>query len=238
MFGQSCCEERIAKLLNSRCKCTAGTCFQQFSSSESEMQRFLDMFESRSKLEQDTILHLAWSDASLQQARRREFFFLNKFMRRSCFEAIMGVSSHRIDRIGSLDQRFGSHDRPSKLSASIDAFCLVLYNSVAEPLPNKLLVVILVSFLLLFTHSIPHIGFTPGNCLSLLLVRLVRVGPARRRARVKGADGDSSDDCALQSEFEQNDEELAAYLQTNTSFLLAMTTTGALTALKTQISKF
>lgn len=60
-------------------------------------------------------------------------------MKRICFEALLGVSSHRIDKIGVIDQRFGQKDsKPSKLGASIDSFCLILYNSVAEPLPSQL----------------------------------------------------------------------------------------------------
>lgn len=66
-------------------------------------------------------------------------FFLGKYMKRICFEALLGVSAHRIDKIGVIDQRFGQKDsKPSKLGASIDSFCLILYNSVAEPLPSQL----------------------------------------------------------------------------------------------------
>lgn len=128
----------MRRLLTSRCKCSEGKCYQQFA--EEHVFRFLKLFESASKLEQDTILHLAWSDAGRSKnAHRREFFFLDQFMRRACFEQLVGVSSHRIDRIGAADLRFGRHERPSPLTASIDAFCLLLYNSVAEPLPNRCL---------------------------------------------------------------------------------------------------
>ena len=52
----------------------------------------------------------------------------------------------------------------------------------------------------------------------------MRVGPAKARPkRVKQIlyDGsESEDDHVIPSEFETNDEELAVYLQTNTSFLL------------------
>jgi len=40
----------------------------------------------------------------------------------------------------------------------------------------------------------------------------------------------SSDDHIIPSEFEQNDEDLAEYLKSNTSFLLNMHATGAFTA--------
>lgn len=140
-------KERLAKLLRGKCKCSEGTCFQQFNFEETKT--FLDAFEGRSKVDQDTILFMAWSDAAngsepcLKRSRgtsRREFHFLGKYMRRVCFECLIGVSSHRVDRIGAIDLRFGSREssRPTKLTASIDSFCLVLYNSVAEPLPNKL----------------------------------------------------------------------------------------------------
>ena len=136
-------KERLTKLLRGVCKCSEGNCFQQFNLDETK--NFLDAVEARSKVEQDTILFLAWSDASqgygfrTSRSTRREFFFLGKYMKRVCFEALLGVSSHRIDKIGAIDQRFGQKDsKPSKLGASIDSFCLILYNSVAEPLPNKL----------------------------------------------------------------------------------------------------
>ena len=134
-------QERIKKLLASGCKCSEGKCFQQFMFEETK--KFLDIFEARSKVEQDTILFLAWSDSNqtgpkLRGGGRREFHFLGKYMRRVCFEALLGVSSHRIDKIGAVDLRFGKKDsRPSPLAASIDAFCLILYNSIAEPLPQK-----------------------------------------------------------------------------------------------------
>ena len=61
-------------------------------------------------------------------------------MRRACFESLLGLSSHRVDRIGALDLRFGKRvGAPSALMAGVDAFCIILYNSIAEPLPNKLL---------------------------------------------------------------------------------------------------
>lgn len=62
----------------------------------------------------------------------------------------------------------------------------------------------------------------------------MRVGPAKARPkRVKQIlyDGsESEDDHVIPSEFETNDEELAVYLQTNTSFLLNMNATGGFTA--------
>ena len=96
----------------------------------------MDQFEKHSKREQDCILFLA---ADLGSGGRREFHFLGRYMKRACWEAFLGLSSHRVDRLGALDMRFGSHPRPSKLGASIDAFLMVMCNSIAEPLPNKLL---------------------------------------------------------------------------------------------------
>ena len=93
----------------------------------------MDQFDKHSKLEQDNLLFLA----SEMGTGRREFYFLGHYMKRACWEALLGVSSHRVDRIGALDMRYGNRPRASKLTSSIDAFCMVLYNSVAEPLPNK-----------------------------------------------------------------------------------------------------
>lgn len=108
------------------------------------MKQFLDLFESRTKLEQDTIMFLAWNDASeskigKNQACRREFYFLDKYVRRVCLQALLGVSSHRLDKLGAIDMRFGAraNSKASVRTASVDSFCLVLYNSIAEPLPNR-----------------------------------------------------------------------------------------------------
>jgi hypothetical protein len=102
------------------------------------------MFEAKEKRDQDAILFLALQDEEKLKSGnfdrgRREFYFLNRYVKRICFEALLGVSSHRVDKIGAIDLRFGR--RPptgsTPLRSSIDAFCMVLYNSVAEPLPNK-----------------------------------------------------------------------------------------------------
>jgi len=103
----------------------------------------MDTFQSREKREQDAILFLAAEDGNTL-SKRRDYFFLNKPIRRACFECILGVSSHRVDRLGHIDRRFRDSKDPSKpspLSASVDSFCMVLYNSLAEPLPTKFLVV-------------------------------------------------------------------------------------------------
>ncbi len=110
-----------------------------------EVQHFMDQFEKRNKREQDAILFLALGEQTMMDTGkpstgtkgRREFHFLGKYLKRVCFESLLGVSSHRIDRVGALDMRYGSHPRASPLAASIDTFSMVLYNSVAEPLPNK-----------------------------------------------------------------------------------------------------
>lgn len=73
-------KDRLTKLLRGACKCSEGNCFQQFGLDETK--NFLDAFEARSKLEQDTILFLAWSDAGqghgpqlrTSKSTRREFF--------------------------------------------------------------------------------------------------------------------------------------------------------------------
>ena len=127
-------QERLMNLLNNKCKCSQGTCFEQFTLDEVKL--FLDNFERQAKQDQDAILFMGLGDGSA--SGRREFFFLGKYLKRVCFESLLGISSHRVDRMGALDLRFGSHPRASPLAASIDTFCMVLYNSVAEPLPNKL----------------------------------------------------------------------------------------------------
>lgn len=63
------------------------------------------------------------------------------------------------------------------------------------------------------------------------------MGPARARSRKKGgkkpvnpdASSDSASEFILPSEFEENDDDLAHYLQSNTSFLMNMNATGAFT---------
>ena len=91
------------------------------------------------KRDQDAVLFLAVGCRVQQPASRREFVFLNTPLKRVCFEALLGISSHRTDRIGAIDLRYGKHDRPPPLMASIDSLAMVLYNSVAEPLPDRFL---------------------------------------------------------------------------------------------------
>ena len=104
-----------------------------------EVKRFLDSFEDMKKQDQDAVLFLAMGSQLPKAGGRREFSFLDRNLKRACFEALLGISSHRTDRIGALDLRYGKHDRPSKLNASIDSFAMVLYNSVAESLPDRFL---------------------------------------------------------------------------------------------------
>ena len=129
----------MRRLLHNPCKCADRTCYKNLSFQP--VMDFLNTFEARSKLEQDSILVLAQDTAEAKpfQKKRTDYFFLGNHLRRVCFQSLLGVSSHRIDRIGSIDARYGQQARrPSELTASIDAFCTVLYNSVAEPLPDRL----------------------------------------------------------------------------------------------------
>ena len=130
-------QERLTALLNGKCKCAGGSCYKDFKFDE--VKGFLDTFQLISKRDQDSVLFLAVGSRVQQPASRREFVFLNKPLKRVCFEASLGISSHRTDRIGAIDMRYGKHDRPSPLMASIDSFAMVLYNSVAEPLPDRFL---------------------------------------------------------------------------------------------------
>ena len=136
----------MRKLLRNKCKCSQGSCFEQYELDE--VKHFLDMFEAKEKRDQDAILFLALQDeekCKIMNSKtfdrgRREFYFLNRYVKRICFEALLGVSSHRVDKIGAIDLRFGRRaptGSTTPLRSSIDAFCMVLYNTVAEPLPNK-----------------------------------------------------------------------------------------------------
>ena len=128
-------EVRLATLFAHKCKCREGGCFKQYS--VKEVQSFLDMFQARSKREQDAILFMSLQDGS---RRRKEYFFLNQPIKRACYEALLGVSSHRLDKAGAFDRRYKDAKdpaKPSEITASVDSFCMVSYNSIAEPLPDK-----------------------------------------------------------------------------------------------------
>lgn len=127
-------KDRISGVLSKPCKCREGTCFESFKLHE--VKSFLDHFQKLEKREQDAVLFLACQDAST--GNRREYHFLGRHVKRACFEQVLGISSHRTDRVGHIDMRYGPRaTKPSELTASIDTFCMVLYNSIAEPLPNK-----------------------------------------------------------------------------------------------------
>ena len=131
-------KDRIAGLLRKPCECASGDCYKPLH--KPDVISFLSSFEKLSKREQDSVLFLACgsSEMCLGQPKQREYFLMGHPMKRGCMEQILGISSHRTDRIGSLDQRFGKHPtKPSELTASIDAFCCILYNSIAEPLPDR-----------------------------------------------------------------------------------------------------
>lgn len=194
----------------------------------------MDAFEARSKLEQDTLIHLAAGGESAQTVAeagaRRQYSFLGNGLKRQCLESLLGVSSHRIERIGQIDMRFGTRPlAPSKLQASIDAFCIVLYNSVAEPLPTQLPC---------FNQQGQCSGILPSAAQphpsAPALPRFVRQGPARRVP--KTAETDDHWEGGVEhatSDVESQDEELALFLTANTSFLAAMSSTGAFTATST-----
>ena len=131
-------QARVSSLVSGRCHCADGGCWSQYKCGE--VVEFLNQFEARSKREQDAILFLA-VDGELGKGSRKEFSFLERPMRRTCFQTLLGIGSHRIDKLGSLDLRFGKRpSKPSQLTASVDSFCIILYNSIAEPLPTKPLV--------------------------------------------------------------------------------------------------
>ena len=73
-------------------------------------------------------------------------------------------------------------------------------------------------------------------------MRLVRNGPARRKRGSKPpealSDSDSQHGACMLSEFEDQDGDLAEYLQANTSFLMAMQSTKAFTVSRMCINSF
>ena len=160
------------------------------------------------------------------------------YMKRVCLESFLGLSSDCDDRIGALDMRYGPRPRASKLTASVDAFCMVLYNSVAEPLPDKSLTLQL------------EFGQIVFQCVSLAAkhfeLRFVRLDPAKAKplkgkkakGQVQQLGDDSSGDFVLPSDFGENDEELVNYLQASSSFLMSMHATGAFTVLSLCLELF
>lgn len=124
---------RVREILANACKCRSGDCYKALG--PAEVLEFLNQFQERTKLEQDAILYLACSDPL--KRGRHEYHFLGRPMRRQCWETLLGISSHRTDRIGALDERYGNKPMKPYLTSSIDSFCMVLYNSIAEPLPNR-----------------------------------------------------------------------------------------------------
>lgn len=220
------CQVRIHTLLNGPCKCRDGTCFANIN--KTEAVEFLDQFEKRTKLEQDAILFLACSDPL--KRGRNEYAFLGKQMRRACWEQLMGISSHRVDKIGAVDQRYGSRGgwKQSPLTSSIDSFCMVLYNSIAEPLPTKFLECCLLRVL---GFHVPR--FCQFKAVQFCKPRLVRLGPAKRHTAIVPNQKSDTDHwnggVDIKSDFEENDEDLADFLKANTAFILQMSSTNAFT---------
>lgn len=131
-------KERLSRLLASKCKCSTGECYMQYS--RDQLQKFLDAFEERDKREQDAILYMAVQDALSATHTRRDYLLLDKPVSRACFETLIGIGSHRLDKAGAIDRRYKDTKDPSKpspLAASVDCFCMIVYNSIAEPLPHK-----------------------------------------------------------------------------------------------------
>ena len=143
----------------------------------------------------------------------------------------MGVASRRLDRIGQLDERYGS-TRPSKYAASIDSFLLILYNSLAEPLPTKPL-----------RHAMVSVcrQEQPFPCGTVLVSTLRFVRPHKRfKQPQKTEDSEQSGwDSGLEIRSDSGeDEEMATFLTSNSNFIFAMQATGGFTeACRTQISE-
>ena len=85
-------------------------------------------------------------------------------------------------------------------------------------------------------------------CCRQFELRFVRLGPAKARplkgkkttskGQLQQLGEDSADDFVLPSDFEENDEDLANYLQANSSFLMNMHATGAFTVLSLCLELF
>ena len=177
------------------------------------------------------ILYMACDTGATGLTGRREYTFLQKPLSRRCFEHIIGISSHRVDKIGCFDQRYASNKKPSKpslLTASIDSFLLVLYGSVAEPLPNKFLDAFSVNFILVFGHVTPtkKLDKTP-----LPSPRFIRQGAAKGKTKPGPAEDSDTDQwnggVEYSSELEQDDDDLVHFLQSNSCFLFNVTQTNA-----------
>lgn len=234
---QLCFKDRISAVLGKPCKCREGKCYSELS--KADVTQFLDGFEKLGKLEQDSFLVLACADQS--RGMKRDYMFLSKAMKRSCFERILGMSSHRLDKLGQPDLRFGHQPtKPTVLTASIDSFCCVLYNSVAEPLPDrcwwredqKKKTKNTNMFCFLVWNHLVGLMLIAQNRIDCH--RLVRQGQAKRRPD-PAADEDSDNwgpgGIVYFSEFEENDADLAQYLRSDSSFLVAMSLTGAFSAI-------
>ena len=135
-------KDRISGLLRKPCKCVSGDCYKPLH--KPDVSSFLQSLEKLGKREQDAVLFLACGSNIMgadgeAEKRRREYYVLGQPMKRVCTEHLLGVGPGRTDKVGGIDMRYGQRGtRPSQLTASIDAFCCVLYNSIAEPLPDKI----------------------------------------------------------------------------------------------------
>ena len=139
MFFSPHAKGRIDALLRRPCKCSSGACYKQLH--KPDVVHFLQTFQKLGKREQDAVLFLACGTDTFGGSgptKRREYYVLGNHMKRSCMEHLLGISSHRTDRIGTLDLRYGGClARPTELTASIVSFCCIVYNSIAEPLPDR-----------------------------------------------------------------------------------------------------
>lgn len=105
-----------------------------------EVADFLKKFDTCSKVDQDSLLFLATSKAPESVSQSRKYMLLNRSMARRCWLRLVGMGSSRADKIGQIDLRYQQPSKKgSQQQASMDSFMIVLYNSVAEHLPDKCL---------------------------------------------------------------------------------------------------
>ena len=63
-------------------------------------------------------------------SKRRDYLLLGHPVRRVCMEHLLGISSHRTDRIGCIDMRFGQH--PTKPSGTDSQHWCILLRDVQQ----------------------------------------------------------------------------------------------------------
>lgn len=71
--------------------------------------------------------------------RRRTYLFLGNPIGPKCWATILGVSPKRMQQAmhGVVDARYGCKAKDAPQAASVDAYCISLYFTVAGTMPHK-----------------------------------------------------------------------------------------------------